>query len=635
MTVSEHRGVQLKTGSVLLILLLFTAQFLPAQEKKKKGNFWKILDQVITVDGQPVGSSGLFDKRETIKDSWGTLGAGSSYDVLTNYERTPRNHFYTFEVTSDNAKVRMELNSTNDTHAQIISENGQVIGFVTSGYEYSFEQEFKRAGKYRMIFHALRYSRGTYEMRMSGPFANIMREKTSFWNKTGISFGEEGSGGGRENIYSPRNHRYVFEPQPDSYYDVNVESNGVPIELVVTEPSGKVLFSWEGGGNGVRYIVNKAVQKGPYQIFVSTVKAGERAEYTLEVAGNMIKEPQSVISGFKKVNGKFLVTEEKHDYTFSASEGNIEVLYRSPSAAAEIILKDKFGKLFHPLSYSRPSDRYIGYSYSIPKGDYTVSLTPNQQQEANYEFLIWGNTEALKNTKTQSAVSSEEPARQVAGQNNQIPEKAAQTFLFTGKVLSPTGSLDFRSVKIIFDDLETGTRLGEVQPDNSGNYALRLASGRQYAVTALTGNQFIASSYNVDLTGKTTPATRSLLPITIISTADIGEKLVLNNIFFDTGSPILLRQSYPELKRVAAFLKANPNVKVEIAGHTDAVGDHNSNLTLSQNRANSVLFYLQDQTGDTGTRLRAKGYGKAEPVAPNNTDAGRQQNRRVEFRIVR
>lgn len=67
MTVSEHRGVQLKTGSVLLILLLFTAQFLPAQEKKKKGNFWKILDQVITVDGQPVGSSGLFDKEKRSK----------------------------------------------------------------------------------------------------------------------------------------------------------------------------------------------------------------------------------------------------------------------------------------------------------------------------------------------------------------------------------------------------------------------------------------------------------------------------------------------------------------------------------------------------------------------------------------
>ena len=81
--------------------------------------------------------------------------------------------------------------------------------------------------------------------------------------------------------------------------------------------------------------------------------------------------------------------------------------------------------------------------------------------------------------------------------------------------------------------------------------------------------------------------------------------MVSNTTFFDTGNPVLLRPSYTELKCVAAILRANLSLQVEIGGHTDNVGSVSLNQTLLQNRANAVLYYLQDQVPEA-TKLRQK-----------------------------
>ncbi|MDN3520954.1 OmpA family protein [Halomonas ramblicola] len=85
-----------------------------------------------------------------------------------------------------------------------------------------------------------------------------------------------------------------------------------------------------------------------------------------------------------------------------------------------------------------------------------------------------------------------------------------------------------------------------------------------------------------------------------------------------------------ELNSVADTLNNNPEVRVTIAGHTDSVGSNEYNLELSQDRADSVASYLQSQ-GVAANRMRTVGYGEERPVATNDTDAGRAQNRRVEI----
>jgi outer membrane protein OmpA-like peptidoglycan-associated protein len=107
--------------------------------------------------------------------------------------------------------------------------------------------------------------------------------------------------------------------------------------------------------------------------------------------------------------------------------------------------------------------------------------------------------------------------------------------------------------------------------------------------------------------------------------------LVLEGVTFATGSADLTGDSRTVLDIVAESLKGNPDVKVEVAGHTDITGSAATNRRLSQARAESVRDYLISK-GLAADRLTARGYGPDNPVASNNTVAGRQENRRVELR---
>jgi outer membrane protein OmpA-like peptidoglycan-associated protein len=107
----------------------------------------------------------------------------------------------------------------------------------------------------------------------------------------------------------------------------------------------------------------------------------------------------------------------------------------------------------------------------------------------------------------------------------------------------------------------------------------------------------------------------------------------LNNVFFETSKWELKPESMIELDRLVLLLKNNPEKKIEIGGHTDNVGSDEANLTLSNNRAQSVVDYLVKK-GIAVNRLAAKGYGESVPIATNDTDAGRSKNRRTEFRVI-
>ncbi|HYW94656.1 MAG TPA: OmpA family protein [Bacteroidales bacterium] len=112
-----------------------------------------------------------------------------------------------------------------------------------------------------------------------------------------------------------------------------------------------------------------------------------------------------------------------------------------------------------------------------------------------------------------------------------------------------------------------------------------------------------------------------------------GEKIVLKNIFFEFDSASLLPESRVELAKVVDFLNANPGIRVEISGHTDSIGHEAYNQELSQRRAKSVVDFLE-RKGIDPDRLAYKGYGASEPVAPNDTEEGRAQNRRTELKIT-
>lgn len=112
-----------------------------------------------------------------------------------------------------------------------------------------------------------------------------------------------------------------------------------------------------------------------------------------------------------------------------------------------------------------------------------------------------------------------------------------------------------------------------------------------------------------------------------------GRKIILKNVFYESGSASLQEDSFDELRVLKDFLVKNPSIKVEIAGHTDNIGQFSTNLSLSEARAYGIYKTLV-KWGIPENRMRYKGYGETKPIASNATPEGRQMNRRTEFEII-
>jgi len=106
-----------------------------------------------------------------------------------------------------------------------------------------------------------------------------------------------------------------------------------------------------------------------------------------------------------------------------------------------------------------------------------------------------------------------------------------------------------------------------------------------------------------------------------------------SDVMFDTGSAVLKAGAYDEINRVAQVLNQYPETTIQIAGHTDSVGAESTNQVLSERRAEAVKNALSAQNVSP-SRMRTVGYGESQPIADNNSDAGRQLNRRVTVTIT-
>lgn len=113
---------------------------------------------------------------------------------------------------------------------------------------------------------------------------------------------------------------------------------------------------------------------------------------------------------------------------------------------------------------------------------------------------------------------------------------------------------------------------------------------------------------------------------------EVGTTVRLKNVLFMQSKPELLPESYPELNEVVEFMKANPHIEIELAGHTDNRGSFRSLMSLSQQRVNKVKSYLVSK-GISPKRIEGRGYGGSKPIAGNDTEESRVLNRRVEFII--
>ena len=164
----------------------------------------------------------------------------------------------------------------------------------------------------------------------------------------------------------------------------------------------------------------------------------------------------------------------------------------------------------------------------------------------------------------------------------------------------------------------------------TGKYLVSLPSGKNYGI-AVKKDGYLFHSENFDL--KASEEFQEVEKNIEMKQIEVGQSIVLRNIFFDFDKSTIRSESANELDRLIKLLTENPTLKIELGSHTDSKGSDVYNQKLSQSRSQSVVTYLIEK-GIATDRLVAKGYGETAPVATNDTETGRQENRRTEFKIL-
>jgi outer membrane protein OmpA-like peptidoglycan-associated protein len=185
---------------------------------------------------------------------------------------------------------------------------------------------------------------------------------------------------------------------------------------------------------------------------------------------------------------------------------------------------------------------------------------------------------------------------------------------------------------IVFEDLAANKKAGEARSDpKTGAYQIVLPFGVNYGFMAKAEGFF---SVRENLNTKNMQQFKEIdLDLFLVPIA-VGEVVKLNNVFFDPGLSTLQRESFAELNSLAAMMKHNPEIQIEIAGHTDLRGTPEATQKLSEERVASVKDFLV-QRGVDASRIKGVGYGATKPVAPSDTEENRLKNRRVEFTIIK
>ncbi|MEO6814453.1 MAG: OmpA family protein [Ginsengibacter sp.] len=190
------------------------------------------------------------------------------------------------------------------------------------------------------------------------------------------------------------------------------------------------------------------------------------------------------------------------------------------------------------------------------------------------------------------------------------------------------------SAALIYETLPDGNQAGNgVSNPIDGSFKIVLPYNKNYSIRA-SAEHYFAISENLNLDSLVKIGYKEIHKDLYLVPIEIGQIVRLNNVFFDFDKWSLRPVSFIELNRVVQLLKENMAIEVEMSAHTDSYGTDEYNFKLSDNRARSVMEYIVSQ-GIDSKRITSHGYGETKPVATNETDEGRQLNRRVEFKILK
>jgi outer membrane protein OmpA-like peptidoglycan-associated protein len=205
-------------------------------------------------------------------------------------------------------------------------------------------------------------------------------------------------------------------------------------------------------------------------------------------------------------------------------------------------------------------------------------------------------------------------------------------FTLSGVVINKTRNLPEGGAEINVSNLTKHSLTTKLSKAGDGTFLAQMEAESDFTVVGKKAD-YISNIEKVSTKDLNRSATLYVKLELGIEEAKVGQSIVLNNIYFETGKALIKADYSTDLDKLIQFLNDNPATRLEIQGHTDNTGSVKLNNKLSQARAESVVKYLNIK-GISMSRLTAKGYGQTQPLVTNTTEAGRQQNRRVEMKVI-
>lgn len=304
---------------------------------------------------------------------------------------------------------------------------------------------------------------------------------------------------------------------------------------------------------------------------------------------------------------------------------------------------DIFKSVYDDVTKTWSTPENLGYPVNTPDDD--VFFVVSASGKHGYYASINGNGYGEKDIYMVTFLGPEKPMvmnnedNLLASQTAPVKEtviapvmqiKEAQLTILKGVITDAMTKKPLEATIELVDNTKNMVVATFTSNSATGKYLVSLPAGRNYGI-AVKKEGYLFHSENFDI-----PATAAFQEVTKdveLKNVAVGSKIILKNIFFDFDKATLRPESTNELERLTKLLQDVPTLKIEIGGHTDSKGADDYNKKLSDNRAKAVVTYLIGK-GIAADRLTSAGYGEEQPIATNDTDEGRQMNRRTEFKII-
>ncbi len=275
-------------------------------------------------------------------------------------------------------------------------------------------------------------------------------------------------------------------------------------------------------------------------------------------------------------------------------------------------------------------DVFFVVSGSGSRAYFASSKTGGFGEKDIYKITFLGPEKApLLNTQDQLMAMAANPVSNLKVENA-VEVASAKLTILKGVVTDAKTTQPLESSIDLIDNDKNVVLATFKSNSSTGKYLVTLPSGKNYGIAVKRdGYLFHSENFNIPDNAAFQEFTKDVA----LKKIEIGSTIVLRNIFFDFDKATIRPESANELERLIKLLNDNPSLKIELGSHTDSKGSDDYNWKLSESRSKSVVDYLIGK-GIGTARLVAKGYGETKPIDTNETDEGRQNNRRTEFKIL-